>query len=119
LLRVKLDYLENTRVYNLKKKCLILAISYKSIDCSNKNNFLVSMRQMEKTRRAITDQTLKDVQFNVSKLTKSLEIWKNRSKALDVEITALRVQIQKLLSKSEVDNQLIDKLKVIFNIKII
>lgn len=41
-----------------------------------------------------------------------MEIWKRRSKALDVEITVLRVQIQKLLSKSEFDNQLIDQLKV-------
>lgn len=45
-------------------------------------------------------------------LTKSLEVWKNRSKALDVEITALRVHIQKLISKSENDKQLIANLKV-------
>lgn len=70
---------------------------------------------MEKINKIITDQTLKDVQSKVTKLTRSLEIWKNRSKALDVEITALRVQIQKLLSKSEIDNQLIDKLKVLVN----
>jgi len=42
-----------------------------------------------------------------------VEIWKRRSKALDVEITVLRVQIQKLLSKSEFDNQLIEQLKVL------
>jgi len=71
---------------------------------------------MEKKRKSITDQTLKDVQSKVSKLTRLLEISKNRNKALVVEITALRVQIQKLLSKSEIDNQLIDKLKVKFNL---
>jgi len=68
---------------------------------------------MEKARKAINDQILKDTQLKVSELTKSEEIWKIRSKALDVEMTALRVQIQKLLSKSEYDNQLIDQLKVL------
>lgn len=70
---------------------------------------------MEKARKAITDQALKDSQAKINELTKSLEISKNRSKALDVEITVLRVQIQKLLSKSESDNQIIEKLKVIIN----
>lgn len=74
---------------------------------------------MEKAQKAIADQALKDTQKKVSELTSSLEIWKSRSKALDVEITVLRVQIQKLLSKSELDNQIIDKLKVIDNLYII
>lgn len=67
---------------------------------------------MEKAHRAISDQTLRDTQSKVSELTKSVEIWKRRSKALDVEITVLRVDIQKLLSKSELNNQIIDQLKV-------
>lgn len=74
---------------------------------------------MEKVRKAITDQALKDSHSKVNELTRSLEIWKSRSKALDVEITVLRVQIQKLLSKSESDNELIDKLKVIINLNIL
>lgn len=74
---------------------------------------------MEKAQKAIADQALKDTQKKVSELTSSLEIWKSRSKALDVEITVLRVQIQKLLSKSELENQIIDKLKVIDNLYII
>lgn len=69
---------------------------------------------MEKEHKAIVDQILKDSQKTVSELTSSLEIWKSRSKALDVEISVLRVQVQKLLSKSELDNQIIDKLKVIY-----
>jgi len=68
---------------------------------------------MEKARKAINDQILKDTQLKVNDLAKSVEIWKRRSKALDVEITVLRVQIQKLSSKSEFDNQLIDQLKVL------
>jgi len=68
---------------------------------------------MEKAHKAISDQILKDTQSKVSELTKSVEIWKRRSKALDVEITVLRVHIQKLLSKSEHDVQLIDQLKVL------
>lgn len=66
---------------------------------------------MEKTQKA--HEALKDTQSKVLGLTKSVEIWKSRSKALDVEITILRVKIQKLLSKIEVDNKLINKLKVI------
>lgn len=73
---------------------------------------LATIKQMEKTRKAIADQTLKDTQSKVIELTNSTEIWKSRSKALDVEITILRVQIQKLLSKAELDNKLINKLKV-------
>jgi len=68
---------------------------------------------MEKANTAINDRILKDTQSKVSELTKSVEIWKGRSKALDVEITALRVQVQKLLSKSEFDHEVIDKLKVL------
>lgn len=68
---------------------------------------------MEKARKATNDQILKDTKLKVSELAKSEEIWKRRSKALDIEITVLRVQIQKLLSKSELDNQLIDQLKVL------
>lgn len=75
------------------------------------HNSSVSNRKIEKARKAINDQILKDTQSKVSELAKSVEIWKRRSKALDVEITVLRVQIQKLLSKSEFDNQLIDQLK--------
>lgn len=71
---------------------------------------------MEKTYKAIADQALKDSQTKVSELTRSIEIWKTRSKALDVEITILRVQIQKLLSKNELDNNLINKLKVILKL---
>lgn len=74
---------------------------------------------MEKVRKAITDQTLNDANSKISELTRSLEVWKSRSKALDVEITVLRVQIQKLLSKSNDDNETIDKLKVIINQNII
>jgi len=76
---------------------------------------------MEKARKAINDQILKDTQLKVSELAKSEEIWKRRSKALDVEMTVLRVQVQKLISKSEFDNQLIDQLKVLltyYNINI-
>jgi len=75
--------------------------------------FLVNSRKLEKARKAIGEQVLKDTQLKVTELTTSVEIWKRRSKALDVEITVLRVQIQKLLSKSESDNQLIDQLKVL------
>jgi len=76
---------------------------------------------MEKARKAINDQILKDTQLKVCELAKSEEIWKRRSKALDVEMTVLRVQVQKLISKSEFDNQLIDQLKVLltyYNINI-
>ncbi|XP_026817194.1 DNA repair protein RAD50-like [Rhopalosiphum maidis] len=75
------------------------------------HNLTVNTRKMEKAHKAISDQVLKDAQSKVSELTKSVEIWKSRSKALDVEITVLRIQIQKLLSKSESDNQLINQLK--------
>ncbi|XP_060869904.1 kinesin-related protein 4 [Metopolophium dirhodum] len=75
------------------------------------HNSTVNTKKMEKARKAINDQILKDTQLKVSELAKSEEIWKRRSKALDVEMTVLRVQIQKLLSKSEFDNQLIDQLK--------
>jgi len=68
---------------------------------------------LEKAHKAISDQVLKDAQSKVIELTKSVEIWKSRSKALDVEITVLRIQIEKLLSKSESDNQLINQLKVL------
>ncbi|KAL4112439.1 hypothetical protein QTP88_016231 [Uroleucon formosanum] len=75
------------------------------------HNSIVNTRKMEKARKATNDQILKDTKLKVSELAKSEEIWKRRSKALDIEITVLRVQIQKLLSKSELDNQLIDQLK--------
>lgn len=69
---------------------------------------------MEKERQMITDQTLRDTQCKVSELTRSLKFWKSRAKALGVEITALRVQKQKLITRSELHNKLIDNLKVIF-----
>lgn len=76
---------------------------------------LVIIRQMVKARKEITEKALKDSQSKVNELTKSLDVWKNRSKALDVEITVLRVQIQKLLSKAEFDNRIIEQLKVKIN----
>ncbi|CAH1722633.1 unnamed protein product [Aphis gossypii] len=75
------------------------------------HDLTVNTKKLEKARKAINEQVLKDTQLKVTKLTTSVEIWKRRSKALDVEITVLRIQIQKLLSKSESDNQLIDQLK--------
>ncbi|XP_025207166.1 uncharacterized protein LOC112602990 [Melanaphis sacchari] len=75
------------------------------------HHLTVNTRKLEKARKATSDQVLKDAQSKVSELTKSVDIWKSRSKGLDVEITVLRIQIQKLLSKSESDNQLIDQLK--------
>jgi len=74
----------------------------------------VTIRKIEKERKANIDQALKTAQSKVGELTKSLEFWKSRSKALDVEITVLRVQMQKILSKSKNETQLIDKLKVIY-----
>lgn len=70
------------------------------------------MRKTEKARKANIDQALIDAQLKLNNLTKSLETWKSRSNALDVEITVLRLQIQKLLSQSKQDNQTIEKLKV-------
>ncbi|XP_050057264.1 uncharacterized protein LOC126550213 isoform X2 [Aphis gossypii] len=75
------------------------------------HDLTVNTKKLEKARKAINEQVLKDTQLKVTELTTSVEIWKRRSKALDVEITVLRIQIQKLLSKSESDNQLIDQLK--------
>ncbi|CAH1722569.1 unnamed protein product [Aphis gossypii] len=74
------------------------------------HDLTVNTKKLEKARKAINEQVLKDTQLKVTELTTSVEIWKRRSKALDVEITVLRIQIQKLLSKSESDNQLIDQL---------
>jgi len=78
---------------------------------------------MKKASTAFDDQILKDTQSKVSELTNQVDIWKGRSKALEVEITVLRVRIEKILAKSEFDHQLIDKLKVLstcyyFNIRI-
>lgn len=71
----------------------------------------VASSQKEKIH-ADLQLALRNSQSKIADLTKSLEVWKSRSKALDVEITALRVRIQKLLAKSEADEQLISKLKV-------
>lgn len=71
----------------------------------------VASSQKEKIH-ADLQQALRNSQSKIADLTKSSEVWKSRSKALDVEIIALRVRIQKLLAKSEADEQLISKLKV-------
>lgn len=71
----------------------------------------VASSQKEKTH-ADLQQALRNSQSKIADMTKSLEVWKSRSKALDVEITVLRVRIQKLLAKSKDDEQLINKLKV-------
>ncbi|KAL5240307.1 hypothetical protein ACI65C_007717 [Semiaphis heraclei] len=75
------------------------------------HNSTVNTRKIKKASTAIDDQILKDTQSKVNELTKSVDIWKGRSKALEVEITVLRVHIEKILAKSESDHQLIDKLK--------
>lgn len=74
---------------------------------------------MEKSRKEVTDKALKDTQSKVNELTKSLDVWKSRSKAMDVEMTVLRVQIQKLMSKAEFDNKIIEQLKVFINLNMI
>jgi phage shock protein A len=71
---------------------------------------------MEKARKEITDKALKDTQSKVKELTKSVNVLKNRNKALEVEISVLRIQIQKLMSKAEVDSGIIEQLKVLINI---
>jgi hypothetical protein len=83
---------------------------------TNYNNCLVIIREIEKARQEITDKALKDTQSKVNELTKSLNVSKNRNKSLEVEISVLRNQIQKLLSKAEVDSKTIEQLKVLINI---
>ncbi|XP_025407212.1 uncharacterized protein LOC112681165, partial [Sipha flava] len=77
-------------------------------DAENSN---VIIRELEKARKEITNKAFKDIQSKVNELTKSVNVWKNRSNALEVEITVLRVKIQKLLSKAEVDSKTIEQLK--------
>lgn len=71
---------------------------------------------MEKARE-VDRQALKDAELNICKLNKLLNKLKCQRSASELGINALRMQKEELLSKSEHDKELIDKLKVIMTRK--
>lgn len=66
---------------------------------------------MEKARE-VDRKALKDAELKICKLNNLLDKLKCQREASELGINALRMQKQELLSKSEDDKKLIDKLNV-------
>lgn len=67
--------------------------------------------------REIEHKALNDAQLKICKLNKLVDKLKCQREASELGINGLRMQKQELLSKSEHDKELIDKLKVIVTYK--